>query len=97
MSKSRAAARVFGSMLFLAGAIVFCLLWVPAPLRWVITVYAFVGCPTILALFIAWQNRRREPEQAERYEPPARRRHNNRGLQLRVERDSAERGGRKFA
>lgn len=97
MSKSRAAARVFGSMLFLAGAIVFCLLWVPAPLRWVITVYAFVGCPTILALFIAWQNRRREPEQAERYEPPARRRHNNRGLQLRVEHSSAEKGGRKFA
>lgn len=97
MSKNRAAARVFMALLFLAGAIVFCLLWVPAPLRWVITVYAFVGCPTILALFIAWQNRRREPEQAERYEPPARRRHNNRGLQLRVERDSAERGGRKFA
>lgn len=97
MTKNQAAVRVFTGLLFLAGAIVFCLLWVPAPLRWVITVYAFVGCPTLLILLLAWQNRRREPAEPERYEPPARIRHNNRDLQLRVEHSSAEKGGRKFA
>lgn len=97
MSKNRAAARVFAGLLFLAGAIVFCLLWVPAPLRWVITVYAFVACPTGLVILIAWQNRRREPAEPERYEPPTRKLHNRRGLQLRVEHATSERGGRKFA
>lgn len=97
MTRNQAAARFLLGLAVFVVIIAWCIWWVPEPFRWVITVYAFVACPTILIIIIAIQNRRPRGQEPELYEPPAPRRHNNRGFQLRVQHSSAEKGGRKFA
>lgn len=97
MTKNQAAARFLALVMVFIGIIAWCIWWVPVPFRWIVVVYAFVACPTILVIVLAVQNRRRQPVEPEPYASPAPRRHNNRGLQLRIEHSSAEKGGRKFA
>ena len=97
MTKNQAAARfMLGVMVFIA-IIAWCVWYVPAPFRWIVVVYGFVVCPTILVVVHVVQSFRARPEEPELYEPPAAKLHNNRNFQLRVEHSATERGGRKFA
>lgn len=98
MTKDRAAAGFILSLMGFVGVIAWCVWWVPAPFRWVVTAYAFGVCPTILIILSAIQTRRVRRESLDVLDDMAPlKRHNNRGFQLHIVDNTAERGGRKFA